>query len=183
MHAPPLRALLLLTLLLPAAWLAGPLAAQDVTNNNRQLERQVDRPGQTGLPLPRFVSLRASEVNLRAGPGIRYPIQWVYQRRNMPVEVIEEFETWRRIRDWEGTDGWVHQSMIQGRRSILVTGQERLLLREPEGGSAPVAKLEAGVVGELLGCNGRWCEVAAGGFDGWLPREAFYGTYPDETLE
>ncbi len=174
MHEIPLRVFLVLALLLPAF----PAAAQDVTNNDRQIER----PGRTGLPLPRFVSLRASEVNLRAGPGIRYPIQWVYQRRNMPVEVIEEFETWRRIRDWEGTDGWVHQSMIQGRRSILVTGQERLLLRKPEGGAAPVARLEAGVIGELLGCDGRWCEISAGGFDGWLPRDAFYGTYPQETV-
>ena len=101
----------------------------------------------------------------------------------MPVEVIEEFETWRRIRDWEGTDGWVHQSMLQGRRSVLVTGQERLLLRRPEGGSPAVARLQTGVVGELLGCSGRWCEVTAGGYDGWLPREAFYGTYPDESVD
>ena len=166
--------------ILLALLLSGlPAAAQDVTNN----DREVERPGQTGLPLPRFVSLRASEVNLRAGPGIRYPIQWVYQRRNMPVEVIEEFETWRRIRDWEGTDGWVHQSMIQGRRSFLVTGQERLLLREPEGGAPPVARLQVGVVGELFGCNGRWCEVSAGGYGGWLPRDAFYGVYPDETVD
>ena len=73
--------------------------------------------------------------------------------------------------------------MIQGRRSLLVTGQERLLLREPEGGAAPVARLEAGVVGELIGCSGRWCEVSAGGYDGWLPRDAFYGVYPDEIVD
>lgn len=175
MLAIPLRALLILLLFLPFL----PAAAQDVTDNSREVER----PGRTGLPLPRFVSLRASEVNLRAGPGIRYPIQWVYQRRNLPVEVMEEFETWRRIRDWEGTEGWVHQSMLQGRRSIQVTGQEQLLLREPEGEAAAVARLQAGVVGELLGCDGRWCEVATGGYDGWLPRDAFYGAYLDESVD
>ena len=75
-------------------------------------------PGRTGLPLPRFVTLRANEVNLRSGPGTRYPIDWVYRRSGMPVEIIDEFDTWRRIRDWQGTEGWVHQSMVQGRRGI-----------------------------------------------------------------
>jgi SH3-like domain-containing protein len=81
--------------------------------------------------LPRFVSLRASEVNLRTGPGIRYPIEWVFKRRDLPVEVVDEFESWRRIRDWEGTLGWVHQSMLRGRRTALVTGEPRVLRRAP----------------------------------------------------
>lgn len=137
-------------------------------------------PGRTGLPLPRFVTLRAAEVNLRSGPGTRYPIDWVYRRAGMPVEIIDEFDTWRRIRDWQGTEGWVHQSMVQGRRGILVTGQRHTLKRRPEEAAPGVALLDAGVVGTLEGCRGAWCEISAGGYSGWLEREAFYGLYPDE---
>ncbi|HEY9537339.1 MAG TPA: SH3 domain-containing protein [Kiloniellaceae bacterium] len=140
-------------------------------------------PGRTGLPLPRFVTLRADEVNLRTGPGTRYPIDWVYQRRGMPVEIIDEFDTWRRIRDWQGTEGWVHQSMVQGQRGILVTGRRHTLARRPEPGAPGVALVDAGVVGVLERCQGEWCEVTAGGFTGWLQREAFYGLYPGEKVE
>lgn len=140
-------------------------------------------PGRTGLPLPRFVTLRSDEVNLRTGPGTRYPIDWVYQRRGLPVEIVDEFDTWRRIRDWQGTEGWVHQSMVQGQRGLLVTGKRQILRRRPEAEAPAVAMLDAGVVGVLERCQESWCEVTAGGFSGWLPREAFYGLYPDETLE
>jgi SH3-like domain-containing protein len=153
-----------------AASAAAPSAAQ----------QSVKRQSVTGLPLPRFVSLRASEVNLRTGPGVRYPIDWVYHRRNLPVEIIDEFETWRRIRDWEGTVGWVHQSMLQGRRTLLVLAQERLLQREPGEASAAVARLEAGALGVLEGCQAGWCRTNFGGFEGWLPRAAFYGAYADD---
>ena len=137
-------------------------------------------PGRTGLPLPRFVTLRANEVNLRSGPGTRYPIDWVYRRSGMPVEIIDEFDTWRRIRDWQGTEGWVHQSMVQGRRGILVIGQRQTLRRRPEADSPGVAQLDAGVVGELDRCRGEWCQISAGGYNGWLERKGFYGLYPYE---
>ncbi len=75
----------------------------------------------TGLPLPRYVSLRAEEVNMRTGPGVRYPVDWVYKRRNLPVEIIAEFGTWRKIRDVEGAQGWIHQSMLSNRRTFSVT--------------------------------------------------------------
>lgn len=138
----------------------------------------------TGLQLPRFVSLRPNEVNLRAGPGLRYPIQWVYQRANMPVEVIGEFETWRQIRDWQGTTGWVHEVMIQAQRTARVTGNEpRLLRRRPETGADPVAMLEPGVIGKLDACQNSWCQITVEGHSGWLPRSHFFGAYPGETLE
>ena len=140
-------------------------------------------PGRTGLPLPRFVTLRADEVNLRTGPGTRYPIDWVYHRRGLPVEIVDEFDTWRRIRDWQGTEGWVHQSMVQGQRGILVVGKRHTLLRRPEAGAPGVALIDAGVIGTLERCPSQWCEVTVGGFTGWLPRDAFYGLYPGETLE
>ncbi|MEO3427723.1 SH3 domain-containing protein [Pelagibius sp. CAU 1746] len=140
-------------------------------------------PGRTGLPLPRFVTLRADEVNLRIGPGIRYPIDWVYHRAGLPVEIIDEFDTWRRIRDWQGTEGWVHQSMVQGRRGILITGKRHTLRRRPEAGAPGVALVDAGVVGVLERCETDWCEVGVGGYSGWLERGAFYGLYPGEKVE
>jgi len=139
-------------------------------------------PGRTGLPLPRFVSLRAEEVNLRTGPGTRYPIDWVYRRRGLPVEIIDEFDTWRRIRDWQGTEGWVHQSMVQGQRGLLVTGKRHTLRRRPEAAAPGVALVEAGVVGVLERCEAEWCEVTLGSYSGWLERDAFYGLYPGEKL-
>jgi SH3-like domain-containing protein len=143
-------------------------------------ESRPQRPGLTGRPLPRFASLRADKVNLRTGPGARYPIDWVFQRRGLPVEIIDEFDTWRRIRDWQGTVGWVHQSMLQSQRHVLVTGKRRLLRRGPEESTAGAAYVEAGVVGILGSCQSDWCQVEAKGFKGWLRRDEFYGVYPDE---
>ena len=138
----------------------------------------------TGLPIPRFVSLRPSEVNLRTGPGLRYPIEWVYKRAGMPVEVIGEFETWRQIRDWEGTTGWVHEVMLQGRRTARITGGDaRLLRREPSAGAPPVAMLQPGVIAALEACRDGWCRLAVDGHAGWLPRGHFFGAYPGETIE
>jgi SH3-like domain-containing protein len=151
---------------------------QSETEESRGLER----PGRTGLPLPRFASLRADEVNLRAGPGVRYPIEWVYRRQGMPVEIVDEFDNWRKIRDWEGTQGWVHQSMLSGRRTVRVAGQKTGLRREADEGAPLVAWLEDGVVAELKRCEGGWCEVEVQGYEGWLKRSDFYGTLPREDL-
>lgn len=141
--------------------------------------------GGTGLPVPRFVSLRSEEVNLRAGPGDRYPIEWVYQRRDLPVEIVAEFNHWRKIRDWQGTEGWVHQSLLSGRRMLLVTGKGRLLRAEPQDDSAALAVVEPGVVARLLKCPraSAFCRVEAGGHQGWLKRDEFWGVYPAEWLE
>lgn len=138
---------------------------------------------ETGLPVPRFVSLRSGEVNLRTGPGTTYPVEWVYVRRHMPVEVVAEFEAWRKIRDWQGTVGWVHQSMLDGRRRALITGAERVIRHEPRPDAAPVARLAPGVVANLEACEIAWCRVEASGYRGWLPRDGFWGAYPGETFD
>jgi SH3-like domain-containing protein len=139
----------------------------------------------SGLPLPRFVSLRAGEVNMRTGPGVQYPVEWVYQRQALPVEVVAEYGTWRKIRDWQGTQGWVHQSMLSGRRAAIVTGKVRTLRSRPQVESAPVAKLEPGVVGRLVACpqEGAWCRIEVAGRSGWLRRVEFWGAYRSEALE
>lgn len=160
---------LCLVVLMPA----GPMA----------LAREGGRPTPSSLPVPRFVTLRAGEVNLRTGPGVRYPVEWVFVRKGMPVEIIAEFDTWRRIRDWEGTSGWVHQSLLSGRRGVVVTGALRHLRRHPEEEAPVVARAEPGVIGELRRCRDAWCEVEIEGYRGWLRREEVWGVYPDERVD
>ena len=138
---------------------------------------------QGGLPVPRFVSLHASKIYLRTGPGMNFPVQWIHQRRHMPVEVIAEYDTWRKIKDWQGTIGWVHQSMLDGGRYALITGSERELLQDPADTAVPTAKVMPGVVAQILRCDGTWCRINADGYKGWLRRDEFYGTYPDEKVE
>lgn len=138
------------------------------------------RLGTSGLPLPRFVSLKSGEVNLRTGPGKRYPIDWIYRRRGLPVEIIDEFEDWRRVRDHDGTVGWVHRFMLVSQRTVLVTVETRMLRRRPESEAPGLAYLEAGVVADLKDCDKAWCRIEAQGFDGWLRREAIYGTTADD---
>jgi SH3-like domain-containing protein len=137
---------------------------------------------EAGLPVPRFVSLHADRVNLRTGPGDRYPIDWVFTRKDMPVEVTGQFEHWRRIRDWEGTQGWVHERMLTGKREVIVKGGVRPLYRQPDPAAAVVARAEPGVIGHLLECRAAWCRVEAGDVTGWVQRSDVWGVYPNETV-
>jgi len=142
-------------------------------------------PEGTGLPLPRFVNLRAGEVNMRTGPGVQYPVEWVYQRQNLPVEIVAEHRTWRKVRDWQGTQGWVHQSMLGGRRTFVVTGAVRTLRDKADARSTSVARAEPGVVGRLLECpkDSGWCKVEIEAFQGWLRRVDFWGVNPNEVVK
>jgi SH3-like domain-containing protein len=138
----------------------------------------------TGLPLPRFAALRSDEVNLRAGPGTRYPIDWVYKRRDLPVQIEREFEVWRLIRDPDGTQGWVHQATLTGRRTFVVRGETRPLLRKPDDTGDPVAELKPGVVGIIRSCDATsaWCQVQVGEYRGFLKRDEFWGIKPSEAV-
>jgi SH3-like domain-containing protein len=138
----------------------------------------------TGLPVPRFVALRSDEVNLRVGPDTRFPIEWTYQRRDLPVEVVREYNQWRRIRDMEGTEGWVHQSTLAGRRTLVVVGQQRELRSDASADSNIVAHLAPGVVGRIRRCaaGNAWCEVRIGDQGGWLRRTDFWGVSASEEI-
>ncbi|MBB6254925.1 SH3 domain-containing protein [Nitrospirillum iridis] len=137
----------------------------------------------SGLPVPRFVTLRSNEVNVRTGPGVRYPVEWVFVKAGMPVEITAEFDTWRRIRDVEGTQGWVHQSTLSGRRGVVVTGQQtRTLRRDAASVAEAVAQLDPGVIAKLRKCKGPWCQVDVGGFRGWLQRDEVWGVYAKEDV-
>jgi SH3-like domain-containing protein len=155
-----------------------------VTGRSQEADPRSDMIVRSGLPVPRFVSLRSGEVNVRTGPGRSYPIDWVFVRPGMPVEVTAEFDTWRRIRDVEGTQGWVHQSMLSGRRTLVITGELRTIRERPSASAAAVAQAEPGVMGRLVACSlGSWCEVEIQGFHGWLGRGDFWGIYADEDVE
>ncbi len=132
---------------------------------------------------PHFASLRAEKVYLRAGPGPDFPIQWVFVRRGLPVEILATFDIFRKIRDSEGTVGWVNQQMLTGRRSVLVAGAIRDLHGEASTTSEVVAQLEPGVVAAVSKCDPAWCEVKAGGYKGWLKRDEVWGLEADEVIQ
>ena len=134
-----------------------------------------------GLPLPRFVSLRKDEVNVRTGPGVRYPVDWVFIYKNMPVQILSEFKGWRKVQDWKGTKGWIHRSMLSGKyRWIIVRAKTAPLRREAEPKAPVIAKLKSKVVGRLKLCRGDWCEITVNGIQGWIKRTALWGVYPSE---
>jgi SH3-like domain-containing protein len=139
----------------------------------------------TGLPLPRFVSVRADKAKLRTGPGRRYPVEWIYVRRNMPVQIVAEYDTWRKVRDWQGVEGWLHQSLLTGARHMIVTRDDAMLRRKASAEAAPVARLTSGVMAELQTCpdDSNWCRVQIGRTRGWVTRDTFWGTLPGETIK
>lgn len=138
----------------------------------------------SGLPIPRFVSLKAAEVNVRTGPGTRYPIAWVYRREGMPVEIVEEYDYWRKIRDPEGTTGWVHKAMLDGRRNVMLKGKEARVVRlAPEAKSRPMLKAEPMVIARVAECDKTWCRIQISGRKGWIEKKYLWGIYPDEVIE
>jgi SH3-like domain-containing protein len=135
------------------------------------------------LKVPRFVSLHSDKVNLRTGPGRQYPIEWVLTKKDMPVEVTAQFEHWRHIREWDGTEGWVQEHMVTLQRYVVVAnGDDPPLRQQPDPASAIVARAEPGVVARLDECRGPWCKVGADGVTGWMSRSTIWGVYPDETV-
>lgn len=163
--------------LIMLAWLAGPVLAQTVA--------QVPGKGPvTGLQVPRFASLRSDRVNLRVGPGERYPIKWELHRRGLPVEIVREYEVWRAVRLHDGADGWIHAALLSGQRTFIVDGAARPLRASESFGGSLVARLEAGVIGRIAGCgeDSLWCRVSVDGHRGYLRRSDFWGTFKGEAV-
>lgn len=143
---------------------------------------------QSGLPVPRFVSLKSDKVNMHIGPAKTYEVKWLYQRAGLPVEIIAEFETWRRIRDAEGTEGWVYHSLLSGRRTGMVTTKAAAdlvpLYDKPDDKGAVTAQLERGVVTNVKRCSGEgWCFVTGRGFEGYVQQTRLWGVYPNEKVD
>lgn len=130
--------------------------------------------------LPRFVSLRSDEVNVRAGPGKRYAIQWVYHREGFPVEIVQEFDHWRKIRDAEGSIGWIHKHMLSGTRMALVMEEARALRRSPDAEAAALLMAEPGVVGTVMECEADWCRLQVESRKGWMRKAHLWGVYDEE---
>ena len=142
--------------------------------------------GETGLTIPRFASLRSNHINARSGPGARYPIEWVYMQKSAPVEIIAEFELWRKIKDWQGSESWVHKSMLTGKRFVkVITPGENNIYAKDDYNAKVIAKVEDEVVGEIKKCpvNTNFCLIQFGNVDGWMPRQNLYGIYPDEIID
>jgi SH3-like domain-containing protein len=145
--------------------------------NAARAEDDAEAPG---LPVPRFVSLRSGEVNMRVGPGTRYSINWVYKREGLPVEIVQEFDQWRKIRDMDGTTGWVHKQMLQGRRSAIIKARVAVLRRSPDAKASAVIKAEKGVYGRLSECKKEWCLVQLQGKKAWARKADIWGIFAAE---
>jgi len=166
---------LALIALLPAL-IAGPASA-----------REGDMGSASGLPVPRFVSLKSDHVNVRGGPTKDHDVSWIYTRAGLPVEVTAEFENWRRVRDSEGAEGWVYHSLLAGKRTAMISTRAPnelvSLYEEADSQSDIAAKLQAGVTAQVKRCNGNWCRIIGRGFDGWIEQARLWGVYPGEKVE
>ena len=135
-------------------------------------------------PVPRWASLKSDDINLRTGPGTRYPIQWIYHREGLPVEVIEQFGDWRRIRTNDASVGWVHESMLSVKRYVIITGAAAQVVRyDPRPDARPMMKVDPHVVARLVECERDWCRIQAASHKGWIAKTALWGVYPDEIIE
>jgi SH3-like domain-containing protein len=141
----------------------------------------------SGLPVPRFVSLKPDRVNVRSGPTRDHDVAFVFMRSALPVEITAESDNWRRIRDWEGAEGWVYHSMLSGRRTALVNAKEPdelvPLYQSADAKSGMVARLQRGVLATVKQCDGTWCRIAGTGFDGWIAQDRLWGVYANEKVE
>lgn len=159
-------------LLLPCLIATAPAVAQQELTIGRS----------TGLPVPRFVSVDSSqsEVNVRFGPGQQYPINWVFTRPGVPLEIVAEFDNWRKIKDFEGAEGWISSRLLSGHRTIMIQGTLRDIRRRADNRARVLMRAEPGVIGDLLECQASWCRVQIEGQRGWLQRDDFWGTLPGE---
>jgi SH3-like domain-containing protein len=175
--------------LLVVAGAVGPVA---LAQAGREATASSDTGTADGAQTLRYVSLKADRVFLRKGPGTNYPVAWVFQRAGLPVEVIREFDVWRQVRDSGGTTGWVHSSLLSGRRTALILpwevkeGQAQVplatLRNDDYEDAAAVAQVEAGALASIIACENGWCRVSIGDYRGYIEQEKLWGTYPNEDI-
>jgi len=177
---------LLTILIVLAGFSSSPAMAQ---SEGQSETTSTARVGSSGLPIPRFVSLKSARVNMRVGPGTNYAVEWMYLKSGLPVEIIQEFDNWRRIRDVDGTEGWVNQALLSGTRMAIIApwlqGKETSLplLASKQNSSRRVAQVEPGAVGGVEECDGTWCRMRFSGHIGWIEQALIWGVYPDEELD
>jgi SH3-like domain-containing protein len=158
----------------------------------RPLHAQTEQNGQevgsvSGLPVPRFVSLKSDRVNLREGPSKDHRTTWIYERAGLPIEITAEFGTWRKVRDSDGTEGWVQHTLLSGRRTAIVAPWKKAevftLYSKAAEDSDPLAHLQPGVIANVRSCDGKWCEISGEGFDGYIEQTLLWGVYPNEKID
>ncbi len=137
----------------------------------------------TNLPLPRFVSMKAAEGNVRRGPSLTHRIDWVFKRRDMPLQITAEYGNWRKVQDRDGAGGWVHYALLSGVRTVLIEGEMLPVYASPDPRSQVNAHFESGVVARLGTCTIDWCRISAGGYRGWTLKSNLWGVDPDEIRE
>ncbi len=138
----------------------------------------------TEFPLPRFVSLRSDEVYVRTGPGRKYPVSWIFKKKALPVEIVLEYDAWRKIKDIDGEEGWIHKSLLSGRRTGIVSENDEIkMYKKPSDSSGLLAKLEPKFVVKIDRCGQGWCYVDAQGFEGWVQQKSIWGVYADEQFD
>ncbi|MQY42638.1 aspartyl-trna synthetase [Epibacterium sp. SM1969] len=159
------------------------LVALCVLGASASLAQALDRGPVTNLPLPRFVSMKASEGNVRRGPSQTHRIDWVFKRRGVPLEITAEYGHWRRVRDRDGAGGWMHYALLSGARTVLIEHDMTQVFARPDTRAQVTAAFELGVIARLGECSQDWCEVSAGGYKGWAHKEKLWGVAPDELRE
>ena len=151
---------------------------------------QSTQTGKSGLPLPRFVSIKSERVNMRVGPGKEFKVEWMYLKKGLPMEIIQEFDNWRKVRDPEGNEGWILHSLLSGNRTVIIAPwnsdkKEKLVDMKTDQGAASSlrAQIEPGVVADVEECSIDWCRLEASGNAGFVEKNALWGVYPDEIIE
>ncbi len=180
-----------LVLVLAALAASGPLAS--VTTGTGPAEAADAGPGfrdgrQTGYPVPRFVSLKASTARMRIGPSTDYAAKWVYTQRGLPLEITEEYGNWRRVRDFEGVTGWMSGALLSGDRTAVVgpwLDEPVPLRRSAASGARVTARLAPKVLMHVGGCDGSWCRVSLpqNSLEGYVEQSSLWGVYPGERFE
>lgn len=162
----------------------GATGSTDATPAGAGQQPAQDKSEGSATRLPRFASLRSDDVNMRVGPGTRYRIDWVYKRRDLPVEIEREYDVWRWVSDPDGNRGWVHQATLMGRRSFIIQKANATLRSEPGDTTSAVAILQPGVIGRIRSCEAasEWCNVQTGTYRGYLRRQQFWGVLPGEAV-
>ncbi len=146
------------------------------------------RIGPSGLELPRFASLKADRVNVRQGPGRDHAIKWVFKKAGLPVEILNEYDNWRQVRASDGTEGWVYKRLLSARRTALIMPWEKnpvivTLHAGPSPSKRVIAKLESGVLANILSCDGTWCHVTVADYKGWVRQDRLWGVYLNEKIK
>ncbi|MCB1427640.1 MAG: hypothetical protein KDJ48_13895 [Nitratireductor sp.] len=169
-----------------AAFIAFAIVAGPVLPAARALAQSASK-GASGYPLPRYASLKSERVNMRVGPGREYQVEWMYLKRGLPMEIIQEYDNWRKVRDAEGNEGWIMHSLLSGTRTAIVApwekGSEMIdMLNAANPAASIVARVEPGVVATVSRCSNGWCELTINGTDGFIRQNRLWGVYPDEEV-